>query len=225
MLGEEKAGFHGMLLFGRKEIFMSHLPMFMPQHRYQAIWQITFGNELDFEYLQASLKSDNYFTIAPVELFKLPDLKNNKQSFLCDVYEGHFERNPKRLLFRKVKVSIVELIHWHPFLNTDRRLNDLTYILFGSRENHYLAHWISTSPNFDQLLSISSITDEITMGNLIVISGYSDDQPIQITDTNLKGKLLSSVSLHTQTFIKNVELIINSHIYLESNELKNNMIS
>lgn len=38
--GQEKPGFHGMLLLGRQTAYLSHLPMFMSPHDYQAIFEV-----------------------------------------------------------------------------------------------------------------------------------------------------------------------------------------
>ena len=51
--GHETPGFHGMLVLGTERIYASHLPMFTAQHRYQGIWQVSFGEEGDQAYRDA----------------------------------------------------------------------------------------------------------------------------------------------------------------------------
>jgi hypothetical protein len=43
--GQEKPGFHGMVLFGEQTAYLSHLPMFMSPHDYQAIFEVTLSKE------------------------------------------------------------------------------------------------------------------------------------------------------------------------------------
>ncbi len=38
---QERPGFHGMVLFGEQSAYLSHLPMFMFTHDYQAIFEVT----------------------------------------------------------------------------------------------------------------------------------------------------------------------------------------
>jgi hypothetical protein len=45
--GHEAPGFHGMLVLGAERIYVSHLPMFTAEHRYQGIWQVTFAEQAD----------------------------------------------------------------------------------------------------------------------------------------------------------------------------------
>jgi hypothetical protein len=42
---EEKPAFHGMVLFGEQTAYLSHLPMFMSPHYYQAIFEVTLAKE------------------------------------------------------------------------------------------------------------------------------------------------------------------------------------
>ncbi len=57
--GTEPPGFHGMLVLGSETIYASHLPMFSPQHRYQGIWQVSFGASGDAEYRAERAKPAN----------------------------------------------------------------------------------------------------------------------------------------------------------------------
>jgi hypothetical protein len=43
--GQETGTFHGMLLFGEGTAYFSHLPMFHPDHEYQAIFEVTLSKE------------------------------------------------------------------------------------------------------------------------------------------------------------------------------------
>jgi|SRR5215213_1783431 len=43
--GQERPAFHGMVLFGEQTAYLSHLPMFMSPHDYQAIFEVTLSKE------------------------------------------------------------------------------------------------------------------------------------------------------------------------------------
>ena len=70
--GTEPVGRHGMLVLGSESVYVSHLPMFMPQHRYQGIWEVSFGAEGDKVYRAERARPENaklIFTLEPTELF------------------------------------------------------------------------------------------------------------------------------------------------------------
>ena len=80
-VGTEAQGFHGMLVVGSEAIYMSHLPMFTPQHRYQGLWEVSFGEAEDETYREARARPQNagrIFTLAPRELFRLPELASTE---------------------------------------------------------------------------------------------------------------------------------------------------
>src|SRR5215207_9138752 len=52
---QESPAFHGMVLFGEQAAYLSHLPMFMSPHDYQAIFEVTLskkGTDLLAAYVQ-----------------------------------------------------------------------------------------------------------------------------------------------------------------------------
>jgi hypothetical protein len=180
--GTEPPGIHGMLVFGGEAIYVSHLPMFMPQHRYQGIWEVSFGEEGDRAYRAERARSGNagkIFTLEPREKFRLPELTSGRTSFKADVFLGHFEREGHRLLLPNATVTLRRQVHWHPFRAAHARPTPLTYALFGKGKETYLAHWISTAPNFDQILAITPAKPiaEIPAGAQVVLPSRADGEP------------------------------------------------
>src|SRR5215203_2492110 len=221
--GTESAGRHGMLVLGSESVYVSHLPMFMPQHRYQGIWEVSFGAEGDKVYRAERARPENaklIFTLNPLELFRLPELTQTRKSFQADVFLGHFERDGHKRILQNVKVTLRRQVHWHPFRNSHERPEPLTYLLFGKGKELFLAHWISLAPNFDQIVSVtpSKPLGEIPEGAQIVIAKRGDGDDLKA------GESVSAIMIAgrgpEQPFTATpVDLKVGSVIYLEKGEL------
>jgi hypothetical protein len=221
--GAEPPGFHGMLVFGSERIYMSHLPMFMPQHRYQAIWEVSFGAAGDAVYRAEWARPDNaggIFTLAPQELFRLPELTAARISFKADVFVGHFEREGHRKLLEGVTVTLEQAVHWHPFLPGDRRPGQATYVMFGGDDELFLAHWISTAPNYDQILAVtpSVALGQVPAGAQFVMLERDDEQPLRAGDA-AAGLMVHRDRPDGPVQLAMVDLTVDSVYYLEEGEL------
>lgn len=113
----ESPAFHGMVLFGEQTAYLSHLPMFMSPHFYQAIFEVTLskeGAEPLARYLEDRRKHPEarMYSFAPIideadedpltDAFVLTDLVTPanphdpqspaiRSSFKGDIFRGHFE--------------------------------------------------------------------------------------------------------------------------------------
>jgi hypothetical protein len=222
-IGSESAGFHGMLLFGSERIYISHLPMFMPQHRYQAIWEVSFGEAGDAIYRAEWARPDNaggIFTLAPQELFRLPDLTAARTSFTADVYLGHFERRGHRKLLEGVTVTLERAVHWHPFLAGDRRPEQATYVLFGGGDELFLAHWISTAPSYDQILALapSAALGRVPAGAQFLMPERDDEQPLRAGDM-VTGLVVHRDRADGPVRVDELDLTVRGVYYVEEGEL------
>ncbi len=218
--GDEPPGFHGMLLFGSEKLFMSHLPMFTDQHRYQGIWEVSFGEAGDELYRDVRLDPDNakrIFTIAPKQLFRLPELVGNRKSFQADVYVGHFERPGHRLLLEDVDVTVRGVVHWHPFLNEHERPAALSYMLFGAENEKFMVHRISRPPNYDQVLAVSVDTAPDISVLHVSVPGRPDSMPLQAGEQPVH---VVTVEPDSPAAVEESRAIgVVSEYYLEQNEL------
>ena len=225
--GTEDPGRHGMLVLGSENIYVSHLPMFMPQHRYQGIWEVSFGEEGDKVYRAERARPENaklIFTLNPLELFRLPELTQARKSFRADVFLGHFEREGNERILDNVKVTVRRQVHWHPFRNSHERPELLTYLLFGKGKELFLAHWISLAPNFDQIVSVtpSKPLGEIPEGAQLVIGKRSDGDALRAGES-VSGMMVAGRP--EQSFkVTPVDLKVASVIYLEKGELEENVL-
>ncbi len=224
--GTEPPGIHGMLVLGTDRIYVSHLPMFVPQHRYQGIWEVTFGERGDKTYRAERARQDNagrLFTLAPKDLFRLPELTGTRDSFRADVFVGHFERKstePRRIL-SSVTVTLKGQVHFHPFRASHGRPDALTYILFGAGDELFLAHWISTSPGYDQLLAVRSETalGAASGARQFTVQGRTDAEALRAGES-ASGLLMIAGDPERPVEGRPLTLKVASEIYLEKGELE-----
>lgn len=221
--GSEPPGFHGMLVLGAERIYASHLPMFTPQHRYQGIWQVSFGEEGDRSYREAqAANADVIFTLAPNETFRLPELTGSRGSFRADVYVGHFERPGHRKLLDDVTVTLDHQVHWHPFFPHHERPEQLTYVLFGNGDETYLAHWISAAPDYDQIVKVSAGSDDPLPALAQIVVPDRDDTQALRPGERVSVLLVQDHGPATPIRISTVDLAVDSELYLEQGELSFN---
>jgi hypothetical protein len=225
--GSEAPGFHGMLVLGTDTIYISHLPMFVPQHRYQGIWKVTFGGEADRKYRAERVGpgAEGMFTLAPKELFRLPELTGSRTSFRADVFSGHFERGGTRIL-ENVTVTLRGQVHWHPFRTSHGRPESITYVLFGDERELFLAHWISVSPNYDQVLVVKPSRPSRGLPAIaqFVIPGRSDDNALRAGES-VAGLTVAHADPEAPVLLVPSDLQVVSEVYLEKGELRDNGLS
>lgn len=212
-----------MLVLGGETIYVSHLPMFVPQHRYQGIWEVSFGQESDAVYRAERAKPQNagvIFTLAPTTLFRLPELTTTRESFKANVFKGHFERPGRELILKDVTVTVRRNVHWHPFRTGHSRPEPLTYLLFGKGNEVFLAHWISVAPNYDEILSVTPSTSlgELPHAAQLVLSQRGNGEALKAGES-VSGMLLLDQGPEQPVLMKQVALKVGSVIYLEKGEL------
>lgn len=219
----EPPGFHGMLVLGGDTIYASHLPMFTPQHRYQGIWRITFGADGDAVYRDARAQPELegvIFTLAPEETFRLPELTGSRDSFVADVFVGHFERPGNKKLLEDVTVSIEEQIHWHPFLTEHTRPERLTYTMFSDGHETFAAHWISAVPDYDQIVTVKGVSPEIKLPPVaqMIVLDRGDDQALSAGEM-VSVLLLEHRGRDTPIRATTTDLRVLEQVYIEEREL------
>src|SRR6476469_2805041 len=109
------AATHGMVLFGNDTLFISHVPMFMSPHDYQALIQVKL-NHATSDALAVYQKASNastgeqgLFTLRP-KPFVLPSLLTGKiTSVQADLYRGNFE-NGGRVILSNVTVTVDDIL-------------------------------------------------------------------------------------------------------------------
>ncbi|MEK6406624.1 MAG: hypothetical protein AABN34_06635 [Acidobacteriota bacterium] len=219
---------HGMLLFGEKSVYLSHLPMFsMPVHRYQVILEVTLtkaGSDPQAAYVQDRRQhpSTRIYTFEP-EPFVLPELdpKNpQRSSFKGTIFRGHFERggNP---INEKVVATVARVVHFRKFDSQAAGLPQLEYFLFGKGQDLFLAHLITSPPDFDQVLSVKQVDrkftdEELSKGAPIIFPGKKNTPGQRIKAAQ---QVTGQVKEAAGAAAKTVKLRPGVQFYFESGEL------
>jgi hypothetical protein len=155
----ESPAVHGMVVFGKDTLFVSHIPMFMTPHDRQALMQVRLSHAQSNAlavYQKAALSSTGaqaLITIRP-KPFLLTNLLNGKlTSFQADLYKGNFEAGG-RVLLSNVTVSVEDILYSTQLSKISTAARQLTYIPVETEGESYLVHQITAPQNFDHIVQI-----------------------------------------------------------------------
>jgi len=174
---EDEESVHGMLIVGEQTVFLSHLPIFGSPHDYQVLLEAAFakpGSDPQVDYFNDRKRTGTkIYTLEP-ERFVLPRLAAAAplRSFKANIYRGHFERFPTQRakeaarIAQNVDVNVTRVIHFRKFDPTAAKPAQLAYLLFGKGAELFLAHVITTPPDFDHILSVKALNHKFTDGEL-----------------------------------------------------------
>lgn len=145
---------HGMLLFGKKSNYISHLPMFHSPHDYQVIAQVEMlnkGSEQTLAKYEEAKKKQTLFTLVP-ELMDLSKVVSGEiTSFGAIIYKGHFERGGTPI--GSVKVNISKKIIGEKIAKGKGA--SLEFKCFGHDDEYFVAHMIKGQPTYDAIYASS----------------------------------------------------------------------
>lgn len=136
---------HGMVIFGKSSIYLSHLPMFHSPHDYQAIMEVEITSDLRV--------AGGLHTIVP-EKFSLPEMMAKPRPFKAEIFAGHFERGGK--LLGSTTVKIKKILLFKKLNPSGQRPLQSTYYSFGNGKEQFLIHKISSRPDFDHILQVKA---------------------------------------------------------------------
>lgn len=220
-----------MLVVGSKAVYLSHLPMFHGEHAAQVILEAN---------LQQSTKNlnDTYvadrrrhpeitiYTLQPREEFVLSELftpsplKPARNTFPAEaLFRGHLERPGNEVIANSFSVSVSRVIHAHR-LPAGERPHQLTYILFGTPEELFAAHFISQAPDFDQMLGVKLVPaaspQELAQGLTVSLASRPNSAA-----NRLKAGERVAAKLRTEAGVtRDVEVIAETEFYFEEGELR-----
>src|SRR5687768_12151861 len=160
--GDRPAG-HGMVVVGAETAYLSHLPMFMKPHDFQVVLQAHFGDDDQQLYVEdrATHPKALVYTLAPAP-FVLPDIlppapgkQPRLRTFRGDLFRGHFEQPGPGTdqIAGDVEVTVDAVVLGQRFAPDAPAPDALSYVLFGTGGERWLAHVITGPPDFDQLVS------------------------------------------------------------------------
>jgi len=224
-----------MVLVGEHRIFLSHLPMFMSPHNAQVILEATFvrqGQSVDDVYFadRASHKTVRFYTVQPQEfvlgdLFQTDPARPRLTHFTATVFRGHLEKGGVAIdALTDIDVRVKQVVHARSFAGADK-LSTLTYVMFGGGQEQFLAHVISKSPDFDQLLSIAATGDlptseELQRGLTVEIPGRGTGPADRLKTAEVSPARGHVTGAHQ--FLK-LNLTVNAELYFEEGELASPM--
>jgi len=219
---------HGMLLFGEKKVYLSHLPLFHSPHNYQVILEVTLtkaNSDPQASYVQDRRQHPKVkiYTVNP-ESFVLPELdpqNPQRRSFKAELFRGHFERPGNVSLNRDVTVNVTRVIHFRKFDPQAAGLPQLEYFLFGQPQELFLAHLVTKPPDFDQVLSVArtsrNLTPEELGGGLAVIFPGKANQSAQ--KIVAKRRVSGQIKQAGGNSGVGISLGLGEEIYFEAGEL------
>ena len=144
---------HGMLVTGKSQVLLSHLPMFHNPHDYQALLEADLGAAAETYFAdREDNPGETVYTLVP-ETFVLPEMIASPRPFQASLYRGHFERGGTRIV-AKFTVTIKKVIYFEKLIANGVRPKNLTYVLFGTPDDAYVAHVIAARPDFDHVASV-----------------------------------------------------------------------
>ena len=161
-------GVHGMLLFGESPLYLSHLPMFEPPHNFQVILEVAFDDAVS-EALRTDRDdgANGIHTYEPAE-FHIAELNPvgdgpARSAIEGTIYHGHFERGGQPIV-RDAVAEIHRVVYFNELdVESDHRMNqELRYLCFGRARQLHLAHEITASPDFDQVLTARLVPGTVT---------------------------------------------------------------
>lgn len=148
---------HGMLVFGTKSLWLSHLPMFHQPHDYQVIMQVTLqkdGVDLLPAYLEDRAQSGAvYYTFVPKRFSMTHLVSGQLTSIEGTLVRGHFERGGEPIA-EKVLAIINSVPVKKRFVAGAAKPATASYYVLGDQEESWLAHTIVAKPNeYDQIIA------------------------------------------------------------------------
>lgn len=230
-------GGHGMLVVGEDSIYLSHLPMFMLPHNFQAILEVAFDGRGDphERYLHDRGQTGaKLYTLNPTEQFNLTDLavdpadlehpQPRRLSFNADIFRGHFEKGGEGIAHAAVDVTNVVLFRQlDTYGQAPPPLPRLAYFLFGKGQELFLAHVITQPPDFDQILSVKANgpgfnDEELRHGVLLTVPERANSISERIREGERVAAEARLVGAAPRTVEIQVEAVI--EVYFEEGELR-----
>jgi hypothetical protein len=170
-------GTHNMMLVGTNSAFLSHLPMFNSEHRFQVILEATFDDRgEDVRRLYSEDRKAHpeigMYTVNPLDVFVMSGLflqgaHAPRTRFEGTVHRGHLERGSEEIDgLQGIDVDVVRVIYARELPTGGEKPDSLRYILFGDADELFLAHEITGAPDFDQIVAVAIDDRQLTADEL-----------------------------------------------------------
>lgn len=163
-----------MFMLGSGPLYLAHMPIFEREDHH---YQLTLEVHLDAESMKVYLSDrENYPSEAynlinnAFNQFTLPEVVSGEtKRYFASVFRGYSNADggtPGPMILSNATVFVDRVVYFRAFEpNIPRPLN-LTYVLFGSTTQAFLDHYIAADLDFQQLLSLSTVPDWLSIAQL-----------------------------------------------------------
>jgi hypothetical protein len=238
---DDTTGAHGMLLFGERQTYLSHLPMVDPPHNYQVLLAVRPDAEASRALRADSELSPGVMHTVDPELFPITALDPaagglRRTSLRGTVFHGHFERRGHPIA-RDVTFEISRVVYFQrlELENSGAAPGELEYLCFGEPGELFLAHRISTRPSFDSVLSVEMVHGSVTtmagssLEDDVTAFGFELAQPLtrgrqdDVANRLVPGETVTAIFPATPSLSGahgfRAQLRVGDELYLEVKEL------
>lgn len=169
---------HGMLVLGDGPIYLSHLPMFHSPHDYQLLVEadLSGGALAAYRAHRQQHPGETVYALVP-ERFSLPEMVAHPRPFRATLFAGHFERGGQSIA-ENVEVRLVRRLHFRRFDPGAAKPALATYLLFGNEREQFLAHLVTSAPDYDQVLRVKAPVEPGTTAVEVNFPGRSNERAL-----------------------------------------------
>lgn len=162
----DTTGMHGMLLFGREVLYMSHLPMFATPHNFQVLLRVALDDAADQVLRDDREAGDqSMYTFAPAP-FPIAELDPGgehptRTSIEGRLFRGHFERGGQQIAAGAV-AHVRRVVYFRELdVNAQPGDESLAYLGFGFTGRLHLVHQIGARPSFDHVVTARIVAGSV----------------------------------------------------------------
>ncbi len=190
---------HGMLLFGDKVTYASHLPMFHAPHDYQVILKLnledhpTHSRTLQL-YEKAKADGETFFTLVPEKMDLSKIVSGEKKQFNAHIFVGHFERGGQKIQGSGVIVNVEAVVLGEKLNGEATQVEQKSYWIFGEQGEYFAAHLIQSKPSFDQILKVAQPNTVIIPRGKCTRAGCPESILVPVSDADLPVDLDSKTT-------------------------------
>ncbi|APE25634.1 MULTISPECIES: hypothetical protein [Streptomyces] len=156
---------HDMVVLGtNSRVYLSHLAKFIAPHDYQIILQAALSSPV-YETNRHHYGTSALFTLRP-EPLSVAELRVQAavtpEALPARLFFGRVGRDGGEL--GEVRASLLQTLYFQQFDPLASHSSELRYIFFGGGDEGFLAHRITAPPDFDQILLVRPMGEDVPPG-------------------------------------------------------------
>ncbi len=161
---------HGMVIFGKENLYAYHLPMFHKIHNKQLVFSFEVPAEIKEQI--KNLEDQQYLTFVPAP-FDLDKFIASPFSLTGDLYSGHFEKEGTVVL-SGITLTNPKIVFLQELTQPSSTYHPVNYQVIGTKNDTYALHLIDGSAAIDQIFKLTTTVanDFETAVNYHYLSSY-----------------------------------------------------